>query len=1205
MFPDFSFFPEPEAPSLIPVMPSAPHPSLTPAQCQAVAARGNVLVMAGAGTGKTKTLVERCLDCLGRERARLDELLIVTFTEAAATEMRLRLRRELEARVAAAPDDDHWRQQLALFEVAHIGTLHGFCFRLVREHFHELGLDPQLAILEEGEAHELAAATLDSLLDQYYEGEDPFSRAVQELIRNQSGRDDKIRALILRVHHYSQTRPEAAGWLATQAAKFTAPESADWPGWFAEALTAWRAEWLPALEALRADNPKAAELAPLLARLPAAFSRAEAAELFATVAAAKINNWPARRKTALLKPLERCFDEAEFLGTLATINDGRDPLAEDWQWVRGHMATLLQLAQRFADRLVTRKKNEGTVDFHDLEQFALQLLWDTAGQPTPVALAWREKLRFVFVDEDQDINAAQDRIIAGLARTGADANRFLVGDVKQSIYRFRLADPEIFRTYARDWPGTLFLSENFRSRAGVLDFVNSLFGLVLHPAVGGVSYTESDRLRFGAPAERAVLAAVPGAPRVELLLRHPAKESAAEDSGGEEPGASAALADLDDATREARVLARRLNELLATGHEIWDEADKKLRPVQAGDIAVLLRSPRGKAEIYAQEFARAGLPLVVARGGFFETAEILDLLSLLQLLDNPLQDIPCLAVLRSPFVGLTLEELARIRLAAPGQYFWTALNRAATTLEPGATREKITRFLARCSRWRKLTRQVVLSECLASILAETFYLEWWRTRPRGGQSVANIEQFVHLTEQFDRRQRGGLTRLLAFLEARRELAAEAGPPPGEAGGAVRLMSIHQSKGLEFPVVALPDLGKGFNEQDLRGEIIFDEAYGLCPQVKPPASGRHYPSLPWWLVQRRQKRELRGEELRLLYVALTRARDSLILLTTLSANKWEEKWTEPVAVTIPKIAEARSYADWLGLWFATQTAGSDVKTASAGNLPALDWRWVDETAPAETPAGPLTAPAAPVEPLADEDLTRLTALLDWQYPHPAATTEKAKTSVTELRRAAQDADLDSEAAPFFPRRSEAAPGRARSAMSAAEQGIAHHKFLQRVALEADLETAAGLAAEADRLAAENVLTPAERTVLDLPALAGFWQSSLGREIRAHASQVRRELPFTVRFTPAEIAVITGLPGHDDLPGEFLIIQGAADLVVLLENELWLIDFKTDHATAAGLAEKVKTYTPQVKLYAAALNRIYHLPVTRTALHFLAARQTVML
>ncbi|HAO77510.1 MAG TPA: helicase-exonuclease AddAB subunit AddA [Verrucomicrobia subdivision 3 bacterium] len=1188
--------------------------SLTPSQRQAVDARGNVLVMAGAGTGKTETLVARCLDCLTRERASLDELLIVTFTESAAAKMRQRLRRAIETKTQedslnSQPSTlNFWHSQLALFDIAHIGTLHSFCLRLVREHFHELGLDPQLAILDEGEARQLANETLDEQFQAHYAGEDEFPLAVQNLIQiHGGGRDEKIRALILRLHNYSQTRPDAAGWLADQIKKFSTPEPTDWQRWLLIAITDWRDEWLPVLENLKGENEKAAELTGILQRLEKNFSRELAAEVLEQIVSAD-GNWPAKRKTILRKPLEDLFDEAAFLATLAPVKNDSDPLAEDWTWVRSHMESLLRLAQEFAEKFSDRKRSDGVLDFHDLEQFALKLLWDfSADKPTAVAEMWRGKLKFVFVDEYQDINAAQDKIIAALSRDGADANRFLVGDVKQSIYRFRLADPKIFRDYSKNWRGknsqVIPLAENFRSREGLLNFANSVFSLVLREEIGGVAYDADAQLKFGTPEKRVNLGVAKNPPpRVELLLR--TKKKAGEISDDE----NGDLADLDETTKEARLIAQRLKQLVAEQHEIWDEEKKLFRPAQFGDLAILLRSPRGKSEVYAKEFERAGVPLSVARGGFFESAEILDLLSLLQLLDNPLQDVPCIAVLRSPLVGLSLDELVEIRLTTKG-HFWTALNRIQNEklkIKNGAA-EKTPKFLERFSRWRKLAKRNSLSECLEAVLAETLYADWLRAQPCGAQRAANIERFLNLAQSFDQFQRQGLFRFLKFIEAQQEAGSEPDAPAIPTENAVRLMSIHQSKGDEFPVVALPDLAKTFNEQDLRGEIIFDEEFGLCPKVKPPSSGRRYPSLPHWLAQRRQKRELRGEELRLLYVALTRARDTLVLSATITEKKWGTVWSQPEPVTPQKIADAKCFADWLGLWFAQNADGAG---ATGGETPHLRWRLVDDAELGddsvrrsrgdeaqnkenlETPhvvsyndKNVATFDAAAVE--------KLRAVLSWENPHAAATKRKAKSSVTELRRTAEE--LDEEAEPVFTRPKFAAKNRK---LSAAESGTAHHKFLQHFALE----KTGGLAAEAERLVRENYLSADERAVLDLDALAAFWDSDLGEKIRVNAEKVRRELPFTARFSPAEIAEITGGKTDTTLADEFVVVQGVADLVVLLPQEIWLVDFKTDEAGKNDLPEKIKTYAPQLKLYAAALEKIFARKITLRALHFFAVRRT---
>ncbi|HTR42674.1 MAG TPA: UvrD-helicase domain-containing protein [Pseudomonadales bacterium] len=1161
---------------------------LTPTQQRAVAARGNVLVMAGAGTGKTHTLVERCLDLICGEKISLDEILIVTFTEMAAMEMRERLRTALEN----ATEERGIAEQLALFDAAHIGTLHSFCFKLVREHFHELGLDPQLSVLDEGQARLLMDETLAEQFEAHYENEDTFSLAVQELIRIYGkGRDEKIRALILKLHHYVQTRADAEAWLARQIENFSSTEPTQWREWFSEAVTNWRNEWLPVLRDLKGENIKAGECLEILETFSG--GKASTHSLFKKLAGAD-SNYPPKKKTVLRKPLEDFFEDAEFLGSLAA--EGKtEPLAEDWGWVRGHMKTLLLLAKEFSEKFSARKRSDGAVDFHDLEQFAIQLLWDSrANKPTEIAKRWREKLRYIFVDEYQDINAAQDRIISALSRD----NRFLVGDVKQSIYRFRLANPQIFQDYARNpqaWKGqTIALAENFRSREGLLHFINSLFAPLMREDVGGVHYDEQAKLKFGSPETRGELSLAQNRePRVELLLR--AKQRG-ESSGGE---VGDALGDLQESEKEARLVALRLLELKNSGHPIWD--DGKFRAADWQDFAVLLRAPGTKAEIFAKQFERAGVPLLVERGGFYESSEIADLLSLLKLADNPLQDVPCIAVLRSPLVGCSMDELAEIRLAGPG-HFWFALNHAANAKSKiqSGTRRKVETFLKRFSGWRRLAQQASLSQCLEAVLAETHYDVWLLSRPRGAQRRANVQRFLNLAEQFDAFQRQGLFRFLRFVDAQREIDAEPEVAPLAEENAVRLMSIHQSKGLEFPIVALADLGKKFNEQDLHGEIILDERFGLCPRVKPPSSGGRYPSLAYWLAQKNQRRELRGEELRLLYVALTRARDTLILSGGVSEKKWDGLFQKTASITPHDILSAGSDMDWLGLWFRMQNAESKIVDPRRGELPSLRWRFVDDAELAEPPAA-TDKTKAPLPSIDEATEKKLVKVLDWQYPHQTATKLAAKTSVTTLRRQAAEEDDEAEQkfSPHFTRKKTRNAGRT---LSAEDTGVAHHKFLQHFSLDAakDLKS---FTAEARRLEKENYLSAEEAAALDMEALADFWGSPIGKRIRAQAASIRRELPFTASFGPDEINNIFGKDSPADLKGEFVVIQGVADLAVLMPKEIWLVDFKTDAAGAKELPDKIKIYSPQLRLYAQALEKIYSRPVTNCWLHFLAARKTV--
>lgn len=1264
--------------------------SPTAAQLSAIQARGNVLVMAGAGSGKTSTLVGRLLDTLLTEQPppAISDVLVVTFTEAAAAELRQRLRARLAEEQARHPGDARWAEQLALFDTAHIGTLHSFCYHLIGQHFHQLELDPQLFVLPETEARLLAEETLDTVLEEQFKSAN--AAALQQLLQVQAaGRDRTLRSLVLKVHRYTQSLPNPDAWFHRQFEVFENPAPEVWQGWLREAAALWQRLWTQPLTLAAAHgNDLARQCLSLFHAGGVAASRQSGAsrvseegrlsagtplpcqapvadagccltrQQIATVAARVLEigeNPPRGKKGAWVDPLAEFWAGARFLATLAETNADRDPLAEDWAWCRQHVLALLRLTRAFGEAFANAKRERGELDFADLEQFALRLLWDfERDRPTPLAEEQRRRLRFVFVDEYQDINAAQDFIIQAVSRDGAAANRFLVGDAKQSIYRFRLADPRIFRDYAARWREgragrTITLAENFRSREAILDFVNAVFPPLLRPEAGGLAYDDEAALRFGAPDERRALGrAANPEPRVELHLRIKPRlvpgRSASDRSDASDAG-WAELGELEDAEKEARLVALRLRQLVDAGHAIWDDPAKAFRPVRFADMAVLLRAPAGKAEGYAKQFERLGVPLQVARGGFFDSLEIADLLNLLHLLDNPLQDLPALAVLRSPLVGLTLDELATIRLALPKGHFWTALVRwhelqvsarsASTThngaiterlpldsFEPGARRsaeplrlEKISLFLDRYRRWRRLARQGSLSRCLDAVLAETHYAAWLLTQPRGAQRQSNVERLLALAQQFDRFHRQGLFRFLRFIEAQRE--AEAEPEVAQTAGenAVRLMSIHQSKGLEFPVVVLGDLGKRFNEQDLRADLILDEEYGPCPCIQPPGRGRKYPSLAHWLARHRQQREQLGEELRLLYVALTRARDTLLL-----AGSVPESWLGEDAgeLGLTQVLQGRSYLDWLWPWFAANGGLADDAPASGRN-PLFAWTLHtdeslrEDTLPQSGSGGGESPPTSAEKHQSQTKSaavnsiglwTRVEELATWQYAHLAATREPAKTSVTALRRRFVEAEEATEVFPFAAQLPETKLSRPRckGQLSAADKGTAHHHFLEHVALE-QTGSPAELNAEATRLVKAGRLSAEEAAALDFEALAEFWHSPLGQRLRGQAEFVRRELGFTARFSPEEFRRVIGVGSSPELADEFVVVQGVADLVVLRPEEIWLVDFKTDTVSAAALTQRIKAYEPQLRLYVLALERIYRRPVTEAWLHFLSVRQTV--
>lgn len=1178
--------------------------NFTPQQTAAITREGDLIVVAGAGTGKTHTLISRCLRLIVEERVALEKILLVTFTEAAAAELRGRLRDELLKRTTADPADEHLAAQLALLDTARISTLHGFCLELARENFHRLGLDPRFTVLDEQQILPLQREALDEMLEQHYAGTDTESQTVQHMIRTiGNGADKPIRNLVLKLHAFSQSLPDPHGWLTKQSARFSQTQADEWRNLFVQAASDWRADWLDRLTNNFGDTDVPAVRLALAAlrEMPANPSIADAAVALASVLAADSteDNWPRGSVGKVRDNIKEFYDEAEFLGALTASTDP-DPLAQDWDWARNDMSALIKLARDFDTRYTDKKRELAGVDFADLEQIALRLLRDS-----DIASTWHRRLKHIFVDEYQDINAAQDAILTALSDDGAAADRFLVGDVKQSIYRFRLANPKIFQNYQSQWSGRVSLTENFRSREALLNFINPLFGSLMREEAGGVAY---EPLEYGSSQERSALSSTDG-PAVSLHLIAKAENDVAArtekpddpDESAEAGALTAPSADLLATEREARLVARTLRELKAQKHQIWDKRRNAFRAVEWGDMAVLLRSPAGRAEAFAKEFSRTGVPLCAARDGFFTSLEVSNLLNLLNLLDNPLQDVPLAAVLRSPLAGLSADDLAGIRAGNNAQHFWTALVRLRST-DCGLDKvllAKVRNFLTQFDRWRELIRQTSVSQALETALDETYYEALLSAEPRGAERVANVRKLLDLARQFDPFRRQGLYRFLRFVRTQEEEELDLPPASASVADAVLLISIHKSKGLEFPVVAVACLGTNFNEQDLGGAVLINEHLGLCPKIFPPTRNGAYPSLTHWLARRTERRELRGEELRLLYVAMTRARDALILVGTTSrtASDLFRPNAEPSIISTDRVLKARSHLDWLLAWLPYLTAANERLGEHEGKHPLFHWQILDN-------ASPVFAEELPKEPTAEslvahgetsplEVLPQLKARLAWEYPFRPATSEPAKATVTGIRRRISQ-EAEHEARPlFYPAKVRRSQRRSDS-LSATEVGLAHHLFLQLADLE-KLGNGAGLREEAARLRDQGILSPQEFAALDLAALADFWRDDLGQRILAERAHVHREIPFTARFNSADFSAC-GLQ-LSVAPEEFTIVQGVVDLAVIKPDGLWLVDFKTDNVTSQEVASRAVEYEPQIRLYALALSRIYNSPATDCRLWFL--------
>ncbi len=1183
----------------------------TDQQLAAIKTPGNILVIAGAGTGKTSTLVERCLYLI-REGCAVDELLMVTFTEAAAAEMRHRLRTALAEEIVKSVGEDeerakHFEEQLALMDHAQVSTLHSFCLELIRRHFHLLGLDPQIRVLDETQTRPIMYDVMEEVMVRHYDssGRD----AVRELVRRSgSPSDDQVRTLVMKLYRYQQARANPSGWLNEQRNRFSSSEPVEWREWLDSEIRDWADEWLPFLNAQQ-GNANAERAADALEQLPkSSITREHILEMTAKIRSAD-SGWPNRKKTLFRKPIADLFAEASFWNSICAIEkDGLDPLSVDWANVRTDTLTLLELLEEFGDEYRRVKREMGGIDFSDLEQLALELLLD---EDNDVAVACRDHFEHVFVDEYQDINAAQDAIIAAVTRPTGDereGNGFLVGDIKQSIYRFRLAEPELFRSHAQNcsrssMEGTVLpLSENFRSHEAILSAVNDCFTTIT--ADTGIDYGANEALSVGAREERSqyLIESDPDdlcrveyrcltEPEHKVIREGPFDESEEED-------------DLDRDAREARWIAQRLMRIRREETAIINRQTSENECVEWRDMVVLMRSPGPRIETYAREFHRMGVPLQAKRPGFFDALEVMDQVNLLRILDNPRQDIPLLAVLRSPIGGFTVDELAEIRHTKRRILFWELLGEFhrnhSEEKEPilQSAWRKVDAFLTQFNEWRELVRHASLSYTLEVVIEGSHYERLLEGGIRSSEKRANLDKLLDLTRQFDPYQRQGLHRFLQFVDAQLEKGKDLDSAPPATANAVRLMSIHQSKGMEFPMVVLAGTGTEFNLRDLYEQVLFDERLGLCPKINDPNNETRYPSLPFWVAQRREKKLLLEEEMRLLYVAMTRARNYLIMTGSRrrTAPKLLKALTEKNAMGSPY--KAGSMQDWITDWLWKLSAAE--MEAGAGRNGFFRWEIGEPDWEQSSESGEDSPQSREVS---KTDLEHIQRMLEWQYDWKDATREIAKTNVSELRGRAREAAEESVQqfgrSPFVaqPKQPDCS-----DRLTASEIGNAHHAFLELMELIPG-QTALDLKNAAMQFRDLGLLEDRQIQALDFGRLARFWYTDVGQWVVAHHKNVHRELPFTTRFTRAELAdlgiMLDGRAGDDD----FIVVQGVVDLAVILDDEIRILDHKTDHFSRKSLKFKVADYAPQLQLYASALERIYRRKVTHAWLHFMTIGKTV--
>ena len=1150
---------------------------LTPQQETAVRNRGGkLLVSAAAGSGKTKVLVDRLMSYLMDpvSPANLDEFLIITYTKAAASELRGKIASKLSERIAEHPENRHLQRQMQRLYLTKITTVHSFCGDILREYAYLVDLPADFRVADENECVQIRDAAMKKCLDEAYsQSDDPDFRA---FVDSQGlGRDDRlVPEILLKVYDSARCHLQPDVWLRSCI------QNADTEGIYDAGQTVWGRYLMDDLKthltlqiqaltecaqgALQTANME--KPAALLLDTIRQLSNLQEAKTWNDIVIAGDIDYGRLTFSKKCPDLELCKRikavrsacKAAVEKRLKAFVDPSCVVLEDLKKSAAAVRGMVKLVGSFAKEYDRAKRMRRILDFGDLEHKMLDLLLGKSRSGnTAAASEIGARFREIMVDEYQDSNGVQDAIFSAL--TAKRQNCFMVGDVKQSIYQFRLADPGIFlekyNTYANaeeavDSEGRrVMLSCNFRSGGAVLAGVNDVFETCMSPAVGGLTYGEDEALREGVPHTPL------GEAEVELWAI-PVEESTYEE--------------------EAAFVANRIRELTDGTHFVRN--GEELRPIRIEDVAILLRSPGSVGGYYKDALAVLGIPCTTGGGNdLLQTQEIAVLRALLQVISNPRQDIPLLAALANPVFCVTAEELAQIRGAKRSGSIYDAL------LE--SPKPKIQEFLKCLAVWRREARLQPLAQLLESILALTRMDSIYATMPGGELRSSNIQAFYQLAVDFEKTGRRDLEQFLEHLDAMEEkgLITDAGQ---NAANCVTIMSIHKSKGLEFPVVFVCGLSRSFNRESTRAQVLCDQMLGLGLAAVDEKNRVRYPTIAKRAIASKITADSLSEEMRVLYVALTRARDRLIM--TYASQTLEKDLTE-IALRMDVgdrellTQDAVCSGDWVLMTALRRTEagalfalGGSPKFCTPGE-PA--WRIGVKAAPAHGAHSTIREEEATMPP---QTLEKMRTALNFTYGHTAATQAPSKQTATQLKGRVKDNEVGENAAVKHQFK---APRR--GAKASAEAGTATHAVMQYIRYE-QCTDADGVAKEIRRLVAENHISAEQAKLVDCQQIAAFFATNIGKQLQNH-EHVLREFKFSILEDAATYDA--------SLAGEEILLQGVVDCAMADEDGITVIDFKTDYVTEETLQDKVQQYQPQVTAYASAMSRIYQLPIKQSLLYFL--------
>ncbi len=1157
---------------------------LTPQQQMAVSDRGGrLLVSAAAGSGKTKVLVDRLLSyiCDPADPANIDDFLMITYTKAAASELRGKIAAKLSERIAENPGNRHLQQQLQRLYLTKISTVHAFCSEILKEYAYRLDIPADFRMAEESESLQLQLTVMEQLLEQAYEALETSTNLQIFMDTQGLGRNDRmIPEIILKVYASAKCHLDPGKWLDSCVCELEAVTDAAQTPWGQYLVNDLHGYILMQIDALTQcmnqaavtegmDKPLAllSDTVQQLKRLQNCKSWDEIYHI-GNVDFGRLT-FPKSCTDSLLADQIRAVREACKKGLqkkLKTFTDPSEQVLRDLMVTGAAAGGLVELVQRFSEGYDRLKRSCRVLDFADLEHKMLDLvLGKKRTGVTAVAKEIGQRFREIMVDEYQDTNEVQDAIFSAL--TAERGNLFMVGDVKQSIYQFRLADPGIFIEKYNSFlpaeqalpgqPRKVVLSSNFRSAGEVVSAVNEVFSRCMSPQVGGLYYGEEEMLREGLPH------APQNEPEVELY--------------GIE-------VDEDTYAQEAAFTAERICQLLDGTHTV--RSGDTFRPITPEDIVILLRSPGSVGNEFVYALESRGIRCAIAGGSsdLLQAEEVSVLHALLQIIQNPLQDIPLVAVLCSKVFGFSADALASIRAGNKRRNFFDALKAAPTP--------QIEEFLAILDDLRREARMRDVTQLIEYVFAKTRMDSVYAAMPDGTVRTENLQAFCQLASSCEATGHKDLGQFLQYLStfAEKGVAVSSDQTPA---GAVTIMSIHKSKGLEFPVVFLCGLSRGFNQESAYDQVLCDKELGLGLSCIDPVQRVRYPTLAKRAISAKIIADGISEELRVLYVAMTRPKDRLIM--TYAEKNLAKRLTE-LAMRMDRSSDllltgdVDCPGDWIML---TAMSGTDAGALFAisskpecTQVRSCPWNISVVSQPvreAEDPAQEVQIRTC----ISDSSVERIRNSLDFQYPYENATQAPSKQTATQLKGRIKDQEVSEntrEQSVF--KRSWRRPSFAKGAATGTQYGNAMHTIMQYIRFDVCMDHD-GVAGEIQRLRREGYITEEQYSLANITHIAAFFQSDTGKRI-LKGETVLREFKFSI--------LDNGENYCEGMENEQVLLQGVVDCALVEEDGITLIDFKTDRVTHETLKNTAEKYRTQVEAYAKALERIYQKPVKSALLYF---------